>query len=320
MKTIHYTSGLPRACSTLLQNLLAQNPRVHATGTSGVHEIMYLSKAFFKTEEFRKLLCGEGGGSKGLHGLIRPALPFFETEEFRSSKDKGATERVFWDYVSAGSEAFLAVDFDPAFPNTGFARFHQSGISHAFDNFTTRPVVVDKCRSWIGSANLLFQLFPDAKLLVPVRDIRGVLSSMEKKYQQHPSFQLEGSQVDTARVQTIEGRCQFWLDHPPVGIAVQRLHELAKNHKDKVMFVHAEALTNDTQNTMNKVWEYLGEEPFIHNTQNVEQYTQEHELGWPFGDHTIRQEVKPLKPDWHETLGRQLSEALNQKFQWINEL
>ena len=204
MKQIHYTSGLPRSCSTLLQNLLAQNPRVHATGTSGVHEIMYLSKAFFKTEEFRTIPDPKDG------------------------------EALYLDFMRAG-------------------------IVNAFDNQTDRPVVVDKCRSWIGSANLLFQLFPDAKLLVPVRDIRGVLSSMEKKFQQHPGFQLEGSQADTARVQTIEGRCQFWLDHPPVGIAVQRLHELAKNHKDKVMFVHAEDLTNDTQNTMNKVWKYLGE-------------------------------------------------------------
>ena len=320
MKTIHYTSGLPRSCSTLLQNLLAQNPRVHATGTSGVHEIMYLSKAFFKTEEFKRLLCNEASGVTGLHALVRHALPFFDTEEFRASKDKKATERIFWDYVSAGSSVFLDIKFDPAFPNTAFARFHQSGLPSAFDSVTDRPVVVDKCRSWIGSANLLFKLFPDAKLLVPVRDIRGVLSSMEKKYQEHPGFQLEGSQQDTGRIQTVEGRCQFWLDSAPVGIAVQRIHELAKNHRDKVLFVHAEDLTGDTQNTMNRVWEYLGEEPFIHDTQNVEQYTQEHELGWPFGDHTIRPEVKPLKPDWHETLGRQLSEQLKQKFDWINQL
>lgn len=265
MKTVHYTSGLPRACSTLLQNLLAQNPRVHATGTSGVHEIMYLSKAFFKTEEFRTI------------------------------PDPNQGEQLFHDFMRAG-------------------------IQNAFDSQTDRPVVVDKCRSWIGSATLLFQLFPEAKLLVPVRDIRGVLSSMEKKYQQHPGFQLEVSQQDTGRIQTVEGRCQFWLDTAPVGIAVQRLHELAKHHKDKVMFVHAEDLTSDPQNTMNRVWEYLEEEPFIHNTQNVEQYTQEHELGWPFGDHTIRPEVKPLKPAWNETLGRQISETLKQKFDWINQL
>ena len=265
MKQIHYTSGLPRACSTLLQNLLAQNPQVHATATSGVHEIMYLSKAFFKTEEFRSI------------------------------PDPKQGEQLFLDFM-------------------------RHGITHAFDNITDRPIVVDKCRSWIGSANLLFQMFPEAKLLVPVRDIRGVLSSMEKKYQQHPGFQMEGSQQDTARIQTIEGRCQFWLETAPVGLAVQRLHELAKNHKDKVHFVHAEDLTSNPQETMNRVWEYLGIDPIIHNIENVEQYTQEHELGWPFGDHEIKPQVKPLKPDWHETLGRQLSEALNQKFQWVNQL
>ena len=265
MKQIHFTSGLPRACSTLLQNLLAQNPRVHATATSGVHEIMYLSKAFFKTEEFRSLPKPKDG------------------------------EQLFADYMRAG-------------------------ISNAFDSLTDRPVVVDKCRSWIGSSSLLFQLFPAAKMLVPVRDIRGILSSMEKKFQAHPAFQLEMSQEDTARVQTVEGRCQFWLDTAPVGLAIQRLHELARLYKDRVHFVHAEELTSDPQRTMAKVWEYLGEEPFVHNTSNIEQYTKEHELGWPFGDHDVHPSIHPLTPDWHDTLGRQLSEALNQKFNWINAL
>jgi len=264
-KIIHYTSGLPRACSTLLQNLLAQNPDVHATATSGVHEIMYLSKAFFKTDEFKTIPNPNEG------------------------------ELLFGDFMRAG-------------------------ITNAFNNVTDRPIVVDKCRSWIGSASLLFKLFPDAKLLIPVRDIRGVLSSMEKKFQQHPGFQMEMSQQDTANIQTIEGRVNFWLQQPPVGIAIQRIHEIARLHKDKVHFVHAEDLTSNPQETMNRVWDYLGLEPFIHNTSNVEQYTQEHDLGWPFGDHVIRPEIKPLTPDWHDTLGRQLSETINQKFNWINEL
>jgi hypothetical protein len=71
---------------------------------------------------------------------------------------------------------------------------------------------------------------------------------------------------------------------------------------------------------MNKVWSYLDEEPFIHNTTAISQYTKEHELGWPFGDHEVHSSIHSLTPDWHETLGRQLSEALNQKFQWINSL
>ncbi|MCK9587776.1 MAG: sulfotransferase, partial [Terrimicrobiaceae bacterium] len=103
MKTVHFTSGLPRACSTLLQNLLAQNPLVHATATSGVHEVMYLSKAFFKTEEFRTIPNPADG------------------------------EKLFMDFMRAG-------------------------ISNSFDSLTDRPIVVDKCRSWIGSTGLLFKL------------------------------------------------------------------------------------------------------------------------------------------------------------------
>lgn len=220
---------------------------------------------------------------------------FFKTSEFQSIPDPSDGEALYDDFM-------------------------RHGITHAFDSLTERPVVVDKCRSWIGSANLLFKLFPDAKLLVPVRDIRGILSSMEKKFQAHPEFQMETSQADTGRIQTVDGRCQFWLDTAPVGIAIQRLHELARLHKDKVLFVHAEKLTSDPQATMDTVWEYLGMEPIIHNVTNVEQYTEEHELGWPYGDHKVRPDVQPLQPDWHDTLGRQLAEALHQKFNWITSL
>jgi sulfotransferase len=264
-KTIHYTSGLPRACSTLLQNLLAQNPEVHATATSGVHEIMYIAKGFFKTDEFRSIPNPTDG------------------------------EKIFIDFM-------------------------HHGIAHAFDSITDRPIVVDKCRSWIGSIGLLLKINPDAKILIPVRDIRGVLSSLEKKYQQHPEFQMEMSQQDTMTIQTVEGRVRFWLEHPPVGIAIQRLHEIARLHKDKVHFVSAEALTNKPKETMLKVWNYLGIPSFEHNFDNVEQYTKEHELGWPFGEHSIKNSVKPLPSDWNDVLGKDISNVIQQKFNWVTQL
>ncbi len=39
-KTIHFIAGLPRAGSTLLCNILNQNPRFHATSTSGILDIV----------------------------------------------------------------------------------------------------------------------------------------------------------------------------------------------------------------------------------------------------------------------------------------
>jgi len=39
--TLHFVSGLPRAGSTLLCNILCQNPRIHATNTSGCLDIVW---------------------------------------------------------------------------------------------------------------------------------------------------------------------------------------------------------------------------------------------------------------------------------------
>lgn len=40
-KTIHFISGLPHSGSTLLCNILAQNPSIHTTPASGCHEILF---------------------------------------------------------------------------------------------------------------------------------------------------------------------------------------------------------------------------------------------------------------------------------------
>ncbi len=40
-KTYYFIAGLPRSGSTLIANVLAQNPRFHTTGTSGIMDIMF---------------------------------------------------------------------------------------------------------------------------------------------------------------------------------------------------------------------------------------------------------------------------------------
>jgi len=263
-KIVHFTSGLPRACSSLLQNLLAQNPDVHATATSGVHEIGYIARGFFDTEEFKTFIDPEEG------------------------------ERQYLDFV-------------------------RGGIRHAYDSKTERPVVVDKCRSWIGHLDQLFKVFPDAKVLVPVRDVRGILCSLEKKRRKHPSRFTGIEKANPQNWTTIEKRSQGWLSMPPLSIAIERLHD-AMRFRDRLHFVHAEDLTADPATTMQRVWAFLDMRFENHDFENVVQYTEEHELGWPFGDHAIRPHVRPLAPDWHDILGRQFSEAIKQKFDWINAL
>ena len=41
MARFHFISGLPRSGSTLLQNILSQNPRFYCSPTSGLFDLLY---------------------------------------------------------------------------------------------------------------------------------------------------------------------------------------------------------------------------------------------------------------------------------------
>lgn len=49
MKQFFFISGMPRSGSTLLCNILAQNPEIHATATSGVIELLFQCRNSFDT-------------------------------------------------------------------------------------------------------------------------------------------------------------------------------------------------------------------------------------------------------------------------------
>jgi sulfotransferase len=54
MERLFFQSSLPRAGSTLLQNILAQNPDIYATPTSGVLELVYAARAnYSNSPEFK---------------------------------------------------------------------------------------------------------------------------------------------------------------------------------------------------------------------------------------------------------------------------
>ena len=56
MKKIFYNASLPRSGSTLLQNVLAQNPDIYATPTSGLSTLIQSAKTTFSSRpEFAAL-------------------------------------------------------------------------------------------------------------------------------------------------------------------------------------------------------------------------------------------------------------------------
>src|SRR4051812_50077932 len=75
-KTIYFIAGMPRAGSTILGNILSQNPRFHVTPTSGLLDaLLALRTAFDQAPDF-KAAPNEAGkmsaGSGALYGVFGP--------------------------------------------------------------------------------------------------------------------------------------------------------------------------------------------------------------------------------------------------------
>ena len=247
---LHMLGGLPRSGSTLLANILAQNPRLHSTCTSGCMDMMFGMRAHWPN-------------------LI---------EHKAAPLDEATVRRVF------------------------------RGLLESYHADKTEPVVIDKCRGWINMIETAeFALDRKVKILVPVRDVRDVLSSFEKLWRKNRHAQYVLGEGDNyMQFQSLDGRLQWWMRQDQVvGLAVSRvLDALRRGFRDRMCFVDYDQLTQNPVDTMNGIYDFLEEEPYAHDFDTIEQVTQENDEvhGVP-GLHTIQTKLNPSTPQWPRVLG-----------------
>lgn len=260
-KKIYFNASLPRSGSTLMQNILAQNPRFYCTPTSAVIDLMLASRKYYT-----------------------------ELAEFKA-QDADLMQKGFLSYCKYGFHGF-------------------------YEGVTDKPVCIDKCRSWFHYYDWVKLFYPNPKFVVCIRDLRSILSSMEKLFRKNRDRSDPEEVTGTLNMITINNRVMRWLNGPPTGIAIGRLIEAIQTGVVKQLhIVRFEDLTTNPRETMKKVYEYLGEPWFEHNFDHVEQATQENDqLHTIYGDHRIRHKVEPLTPDFQDVLGRDLSAMVRNNY------
>ncbi len=73
VQKVFYNSSLPRAGSTLIQNILGQNPSFHTTPTSGLFEMLMLTRQYFTDgQEFKAQ--NEEKMAQGYRGFLKGAV------------------------------------------------------------------------------------------------------------------------------------------------------------------------------------------------------------------------------------------------------
>jgi sulfotransferase len=262
-KQIYFQSSLPRAGSTLLQNILGQNPDFYVTPTSGTLELLYSAR-----EQYSNSL------------------------EFKAQ--------------------------DPELMKKAWLGFCKGGLEGYYNSITDKPYIVDKSRGWGVHYDFLNSFIDKPKIICMVRDLRAIFSSMEKNFRKNPEASKGIVNWVTGEGTTIDKRVGIWASGLPVGIAITRLVEMINRGIAKnILFIRFEDLTTNPANEMKKIYEYLELSNYEHDFKNVEQVTQEDDAVYgPYGDHTIKKEVKFLEPDYNEILTQQISDNIKSNYKW----
>lgn len=277
---LHVVSGLPRAGSTLLCNVLMQNPRFYASQTSGLVELVLMVRnQWDKLVEMQAMEKGLG-------------------ERRKLQVMRGVVESYYADVVHAeermqnGNDSILQ----------GSDRLPRS-----------REVVFDKSRGWLAHLETLEAVLGRRpKVLAPVRDLRDVLASFEKLHRTQAATKQAGGEQNGnyLKFQTVEQRLAHWVNYDQVvGLAYNRIKDaLARGWRNDIYFVAYERFTENPGKVMREIYEFL-EEPFYeHDFKNVEQVTWEDDTVHGYGEgalHTIRREIRPQEAQWPKVLGKE---------------
>lgn len=165
-----------------------------------------------------------------------------------------------------------------------------------FENYyqdNEADVIFDTARLWCSKMPAIASLFPEAKVICCVRDVRWIMDSVERLYRSNTFdlsglFGFEAGGTVFSRIGTIA------TSQGMVGFALDALKEAVFGaHNDRLILVGYEALARYPGPTLAAVYDFLGEELFTHDFDHVEYEAMDFDLalGAP-GLHTVRGKVE----------------------------
>jgi sulfotransferase len=168
-----------------------------------------------------------------------------------------------------------------------FSSFVKEGTKGYYSAITDKPVVVDKSRGWLEHADLLWRIFPEAKVVTMVRDVNAIVASLERIYR------ANAGHPETRHLpKTAEQRANFWKKSGslPLGLALDRLHDRQSRGPDnRIMYVRYEDLCASPVEVMKRVFVHLGLEPIEIDRYNINKSAPEDDSHYGiFGSHQLR--------------------------------
>jgi sulfotransferase len=195
------------------------------------------------------------------------------------------------------------------------------GMAQSYYNaITDRGVICDKNRGWCHYYEWVEQWNPQPKMICMVRDVRSVIASMERVYRANRHTPSGPDNPQEIKNMTVEQRAVHWLNTQPVGLSLVRTLDVIQRGLDKnILFIKYEELLSEPQKVMNKVYNYIEEDRFEHDFDNLkkEVYEDCSHFG-VYGDHNVKSKLGKLKHgDWQDVLQPFIAQNIKESYNWF---
>ena len=243
-----------------------------------------------------------------------------QNNDFYASPTSGLLELLYGARANfSSSPEFKAQDNE--LMTKAFIEFCNKGIYGYYNAITDKRYVIDKSRGWGVYKPFLNSVYPNAKVICMVRDLRSVICSYEKIYRKNQMTILDPIRNDVAgKGTTVHKRVDEWVNpQNTIGRAVERIFEITRQGFDnEILFVRFEDLCLRPEIVMGNVYEYLELPYFEHDFDNIEQVTKEDDslYGLSPNLHTIKPSLSMPNPDFKQVLGQDISDWIYQTFNW----
>ena len=154
-------------------------------------------------------------------------------------------------------------------------------IPHTYYDNVTKPIIVDKCRSWTLQPNMqiINRYFDNApKVIVLVRPLVEIVASFMSLRKANGWTKPEAGLLDDGS--------------EPIMRSLAGVEWARKNNNGEFLFVTYDELVDNTQTILNRIYEHCGWQPFAHDLNNIVNKHKENDAIYGLdGQHDIRPEI-----------------------------
>jgi len=197
-------------------------------------------------------------------------------------------------------------------------------IASVIENYYSdieRPIIIDKNRSWVNRLHYITGYFGiEPKIICPVRNMDEILTSFISMHRRNP-FTANGkiNFMDDMLVKnnlplTDENRCNI-LSDANWGIVGQSYNGIKKvileGKRAHLHFVEYDDLLNKPEETMQKIYEFLGEDYYDHDFSKIENIHKEKDAEvYGIADmHDVRNTLSKVSGDPKDILPQSVYES-----------